>query len=321
MKDVFIKYFKGELTSQEEKDLLDWIDESEANHQEFFRERKLWDMILLNVSDESSAKTGSDENRDNHFHPVRKRWLYEIGKIAAVFILAFGAGTWFSSRQTTMPPAEHMNTIEVPAGQRVHLVLSDGTKVWLNARTHFSFPDHFNMHNRTVQLDGEAMFDVAHNEKAPFLVNTSNYQVKVLGTQFNVFAYKNGNVFETTLIRGKVILTSNNDNTHSIELKPDQQLKYNIRDHKEELREVDAQARTTWVDGILSFNDQSFSSIAQRLERYYNVDIEVNYPELLDFRFTGKFRYSDSLPVILDVVKKYKSFRYIENGNKITVYK
>lgn len=94
----------------------------------------------------------------------------------------------------------------MPAGQRAELTLSDGTKVWLNAKTTFSFPDHFDDHQRNVILDGEAYFDVAHNEKSPFVIQTEKYNVKVLGTEFNVRAYKEDEIyaFETALINGSV---------------------------------------------------------------------------------------------------------------------
>lgn len=322
-RNIFIRYFTGTLTKQEEKTLLDWIDKSESNREEFLRERKLWDMLLLNSPNADTVKSESmGEAKVRPFRSASGRWFSEFVKIAAVFIVAYGTGTWFTLKQSkSRGEAIFMNTVEVPVGQRTHLTLSDGTKVWLNSQTRFTFPNRFSRDNRTVQLDGEAMFDVVHNENAPFLVKTSTHQVKVLGTLFNVFAYKNSPVFETTLVRGKVVLTPNQSGALPTELHPSQQFVYNDRNHKTEVRKVETQEYMTWIEGVLTFNDQPFSSIVQRLERYYEVDIVVNYPELLDFRFTGKFRCTDPLPVILDVVKRYKSFRYTEGGNKIIIYK
>lgn len=321
-KEYIIRYFSGELAEHEEKALLDWVDESEANRKAFFRERELWDMLLLNAPDADFEMHGMEAEDNVKVSQIKsRRWITEIVKIAAVVILAFGAGMWLTLKYGIKADSVHMNTVEVPVGQRTSLTLSDGTKVWLNSQSHLTFPDHFDKNNRTVQLDGEALFDVVHNENAPFLVSTSSCRVRVLGTKFNVFAYKNSSIFETTLVRGKVELTPNMAGAMPTELKPSQQFVYNVQSHKTDVREVDTQEYETWVDGVLTFNDQPFSSIVQRLERYYEVTIIVNDPELLDFRFTGKFRFTDPLPVILDVVKRYKSFRYTEEGNKITIYK
>jgi ferric-dicitrate binding protein FerR (iron transport regulator) len=314
---IFIKYFKGELSEQDEMILLDWLDKSQANREEFLKERKLWDLLLLNASDEASKEdeiVGTSIGKS-------KRWFLQISKVAAIFLIAFGSGIAFRIIQSDKSETVRINTVEVPIGQRVLMTLSDGTKVWLNAKTRFSFPDHFDKNNRTVHLNGEALFNVVHNAEAPFLVNTARYQVKVVGTKFDVYAYKNSGTFETTLIEGKVILSEYNTNNKPIELKPDEQFVFDTLKNITEIRKVDTKEFTSWIDGVYSFNDQLFSSIVQRLERYYEMKIEVNYPELMDYRFTGKFRGSDPLTVILDVVKKNKSFNYKLTDNKIIIYK
>jgi ferric-dicitrate binding protein FerR (iron transport regulator) len=316
-KSVFIKYFTGDLSEEEENALLDWLDQSQANREEFQQERKLFDMLLLNASDDVVR----DIKIAGTFNEKIKKWIIQLGSVAAIFLVAFGLGIWFRTNNNQTEASGKINVVEVPIGQRALITLADGTKVWLNAKSTFSFPDHFDKDNRTVQLTGEALFDVVHNESAPFLVNTPRYQVKVMGTKFDVYAYKHSSTFETTLIEGKVTLSKNNTNTEPIELRHDEQFVFDTLTNKSDIRKVATREFTSWVDGIYSFNDQLFSSIVQRLERYYGIKIEVDYPELLDFKFTGKFRQSDPLTEILDVVKKSKSFNYKEEDNKIIIYK
>ncbi|HEY4787501.1 MAG TPA: FecR domain-containing protein [Bacteroidales bacterium] len=314
-KDLFIRYFTGRLSEQEEKALLDWIEESEENRKEFLQERKLWDMLLLNT-----PETIIDEEKTLTIRGTSRRRIIQFTSIAAVLIVLLSISIWFvTNKLRTEKPV--LNIVDVPIGQRVLLTLSDGSKVWLNAKSRFSFPNHFGKNNRTVQLVGEALFDVVHNENSPFIVNTPQYQVKVLGTQFDVYAYKNSNTFETTLIQGKVILSENNANSLPFELNPGEQFLFDTLSRERNIRKVETEEYTTWINGVYSFNNQLFSSIVQRLERYYEVNIDVAYPELMNFRFTGKFRYSDPLSVILDVVKKSKAFQYKQTGNKILIYK
>ena len=103
-----------------------------------------------------------------------------------------------------------MQTVIVPAGQRAELLLADGTKVWLNSRSKLKFPDRFQKDARKVELDGEGYFEVTHQEEAPFTVHTSKYDVKVLGTEFNVKAYKDKEQFETSLLKGSVEVSNAN---------------------------------------------------------------------------------------------------------------
>lgn len=319
-KSNFIKYFNGELSQESEKALLDWIDESEDNRKEFLRERELWDMILLNTDEfQNRAFLDSDIRKQKN---TSKRWIFETAKIAALVILSLGIGVL--AAKYLMPKEEQLamnSTLEVPIGQRACLTLPDGTKVWLNAKSKLTFPERFSKDNRTVQLDGEAMFDVSHNERAPFMVKTDKYLVKVLGTKFNVNAYKASSMFEATLVRGKVALNKNNSNKEATILKPNEQLIYNADSDQASVKEVSTKYYTSWIDGVYSFDDQPFSAIVQRLERYYEVKIEVRYPELLDYRFTGKFRYSNPITVILDVIKANKKFRYTKVDNRIIIYK
>ena len=313
-KSIFINYFKGKLPEKQEKDLLDWVEQSEENYQELLRERRLWDMLILSDASKNTENI-IDFQQTNRF----RKAIYNLGKVAAIFIVAFGLGILFKTNSGLQTPTTKFSNIEVPRGQRVLITLVDGTKVWVNAKSKFTFPDHFEKNNRTVLLDGEAYFEVVHNEKVPFIVKTSRYEIKVLGTRFNVNAYQNSTNFETTLVEGRVLLKTNEPGSLTIELKPDEQYSEVSGSGKYRIKKVETKENISWIDGVYTFNDQPFSDIVQQLERYYDTKIVVNYPQLLDYHFTGKFRYRDPLTVILDVVKQNKAFTYKQVGNQIII--
>ena len=121
--------------------------------------------------------------------------------------------------QTEQTPIA-LQTITVPAGQRINITLADGTNVWLNARTTIQYPITFNEKERLVKLDGEAYFDVTKDKSKPFIVQTNNYNVEVLGTKFDVDSYSETEIFETTLMEGSVRISSLTDANESLMLKP-----------------------------------------------------------------------------------------------------
>lgn len=315
-KEIFIKYFRNELTETEEKALFAWIEESEDNRQAFLNERKLWDLILLNTPSNSGNIINIEDTRSKS---TAKRWLRELSKIAAIFIIAaLAGGLYVKNRQPN--ETQVWNTIEIPIGQRASITLTDGTRVWLNAKSKFSFPDKFSKDKREVKLDGEAVFDVAHNENASFIVKTKRFNVRVLGTKFNVYAYDNSQVFETTLVRGKISLEKTNSGQESVVLKPNEMAVYSDNSGKVEIKTVDTKESLYWTEGVYSFDNQPLSAIIQRLERYYEVKITVENPEILKNKYTGKFRYSDPIEVILEVVRKNTFFRYKKLRNEIVIY-
>ena len=121
--------------------------------------------------------------------------------------------------QTEQTPIA-LQTITVPAGQRINITLADGTNVWLNARTTIQYPITFNEKERLVKLDGEAYFDVTKDKSKPFIVQTNNYNVEVLGTKFDVDSYSETEIFETTLMEGSVRISSLTDANESLMLTP-----------------------------------------------------------------------------------------------------
>ena len=198
-----------------------------------------------------------------------------------------------------------------PKGQRSIITLFDGTRVWLNADSRLDYPESFaGKKTREVYLEGEAFFDVTENKEQPFIVNTSDLKVKVLGTAFNVRSYKKDNLIETTLVRGQVSISSKAEQGSAVILRPNQKVVYEKKSGKLMLKnQVDTEKSTSWRDGKLYFEDEAFSEIVKALERWYNVTIHVENTETLGCRFSAKID-NKTLEEVLDLFKFSENIDY-----------
>ena len=211
------------------------------------------------------------------------------------------------------------NTIKVPYGKRFELKLSDGTNVHLNAGTSLRYPVRFiNGQNRQVFLDGEAYFDVTKDAKHPFVVGSSDMDVKVLGTKFNVTSYKEDAKTYTVLVEGSVAASNNITENDEVILKPGNRAFFENKNLKTEA--VDVRKYIAWVSGQLMFIDDSFGVITNKLERKYNVDIVNNYDELNNIMITATFK-EENIEQVLKTFQTYKSFNYTIKNKVIIITK
>ena len=195
--------------------------------------------------------------------------------------------------------AHTFNTIETPRGGQYQVSLPDGTKVWLNAATSLRFPARFADTARIVYLDGEAYFEVAHNQKSPFRVQLNGQQVEVLGTHFNIMAYKDESTIKTTLLEGLVKLTAP---TESALLQPGQQGYIASNKTGFTVTHVDVAAVTAWKNGLFMFNGIDLRSLMRQISRWYNIDIEYEQGVKDDVLFGTISRTAD-LPKLLRILE------------------
>lgn len=196
------------------------------------------------------------------------------------------------------------NTLQVPRGGEYALQLSDGTKVWLNSESSLRYPVQFSESERTVELTGEAYFEVTRNEHSPFLVSTGSQVVKVLGTQFNISSYNESTFIFTTLIEGKVEVYEKGNPENNCLLKPNEQSVFSKKDLLVASRKVDPSAFIAWKDGRFIFNDESLTSIMQTISRWYNIDFVFANEARKDIRFTGNLQRYDNIREILLKIEK-----------------
>lgn len=212
------------------------------------------------------------------------------------------------------------NTLRIPRGAEYQLVLSDGTKVWLNSDTELKYAVQFTGKERRVYLKGEAYFEVAHNKEVPFIVSTENQDVQVLGTEFNISAYPEDNNVVTTLEKGKVKVSRKLNNT-DVFLTPSEQSVFNKNSNSIQKRTVDTYPYTAWKEGRLVFNNVSLEEFLLKMAKWYDVEIFFKDENIKKLRFTGDLpRYSD-MSSILKIIEAEMSVKIkIENSKKIFIY-
>lgn len=310
-KDILYRFFEGHATVDEMKSVKEWTEASEENNRLFRRERKLFNaMVLVGHSKESGIPT--KEIKKNYF-------IREFLKIASLIIITVGVtAALFSIDEDKDDVNIAMQTITVPAGQRVNLDLPDGTNVWLNAGTKMQYPVSFMQGKREVILDGEAYFEVAHNEKSPFVVHTHALDVEVLGTKFNVEAYSKRKVFETSLIQGKVRVKSPDNEKVSVTLHPN--YKTTLKSGKLVVSKIDDYNVYRWKEGLYCFKNKPFAEIMQDLERYYDLKIQLDKQGIAKVALTGKFRISDGLDYALRVLQNDVAFSYRRDKDNDVIY-
>lgn len=294
-----MKYIKGETTPEEREKVVRWLDEDPEHIHQYHSLRKLYDISLWSPIEESQP----EKKQTRTLKPV---WI-EFLKVAAVILITFlGTKAFFDWKDEPVK----MQTVIVPAGQRAELLLADGTKVWLNSRSKLKFPDRFQKDARNVELDGEGYFEVTHKEEAPFTVHTSRYDVKVLGTEFNVKAYNSKNQFEASLLKGSVEV-SNMNKSQVVRLRPDEQV---ISDGSQLIRSVILDKNYfRWKEGLLCLDDESIGGLIDKLELYYDVKIIVQQASLMKYHYSGKFRISDGVEHVLKVLQLKHKFTYTKD--------
>lgn len=302
--ELLQRYIMGDAAECEKQTVTEWLEADEKNMKEFMALRKLYDITLWQ---EEEAKAVLQEKAGKKVF-----FLREFLKVAAIITIVF-AGTYFWMQSGQDKIATAMQTIHVPAGQRVELFLADGTKVWLNAQTTFTFPTDFSAEVRNVKLDGEAYFEVARDEAKPFIVETSKYDVRVLGTEFNVTAYKNSPVSETALLKGSVEITPLGA-TNKIMLEPNTKIDW--VDGKIRKSAIDKYDYFMWKDGLICFENETMESMLKKLELYYDVKIVVNNKKILANKYTGKFRTKDGIEHVLRVLQLSNKFTYVKDDDK-----
>lgn len=300
-RETLHRFFEGKTSLEEEKQIRHWLAESLENEKIFLEERITHDAVLFN-------KPGVESRRRMiAFSP----WM--ISTAAAVALLIIVGGLYLFERGNFQ---EQYNTILVPPGQRINLILADNSNVWLNANTTFRYPSQFSRKKRTVYLDGEAYFDVSKNPKKPFFVRTGQGDVKVTGTSFNVEAYSQFQRFETSLFEGGVEIYKGEEKITN--LQPNE--KSVIENGKYSISTITKTDKYLWRHGLIAFNNIELDEILLTLQKYFAVEIQINGTELPQHTYTGKFRQSDGVDYALRVLQKSIHFKYQRDEETGVIY-
>jgi transmembrane sensor len=209
------------------------------------------------------------------------------------------------------------NTILTSNGEQYSVSLPDGTQVWLNAASSLKFPTTFaSLATRSVELTGEAYFEVAKDASHPFIVKTAHQEVKVLGTHFNVNSYVSEKLTKTTLLEGSVKVVSKTNSSSMATLEPGQQSQLSSGGLK--ISEVDLSESMAWKNGDFNFDNEKFSSILNQISRWYNVDI-IDNGKHDGLKLSGMVSRSKSLAIVLNSIEGTANVKFKIQGRKVIV--
>jgi ferric-dicitrate binding protein FerR (iron transport regulator) len=264
---------------------------------------------------------------------TRSPWLRYLTAAAVAGILIAGAAWWWPSGKAVHSPA--ISEVTTRNGSRTSIQLPDGSHVWLNAGSKLTYSKDFGNNNREVNLSGEAFFDIAKNADYPFIIHTTRMDVKVLGTRFNLKAYPGEKMTEATLLQGSIEASLNARPGERIILKPTEKIL--VSDDSSALHEIktsdpvmavkhltyyaekeDAIVETSWMENKLVFRDESFASLAARMERWYGVTIQFADKKKEELRFTGVFA-QENIQQALQALQMTAAFNYTIHGTEIII--
>lgn len=304
-----LKLVTGNLSREEKKKVIADIHDKKENKEIFKKVKISWAFL-------SSTRKLNDYEIENAYLKIqdkisaKKRKLNTTLKIvfkyAAIIVFLISLTTIYYTNKQQLKTTDTRQKLSYTSfitenGQRSRVVLPDSSIVWLNSGTTLSYPSDFSEH-RKVFLNGQAFFQVFHNEDSPFSVQANGLIVNVLGTKFDVDAYPENGEIAVVLESGKVELAHNNFEAFNCTMQPGEQATYNITDNALTLNYVDAAIYSSWKDGKLIFRNESMKNVVEKLRRWYNINIEVADSEVYSSIFSGTIQ-NESYEEI---------FRYIE---------
>ncbi len=307
-KETLYRYVRCRTTPEEELSVLEWL-EQDAEHERLLSEiQHQHDLVAMAgpVIDELHAR-----NRRRHFTLLR-RW----SAAAAVVVLLIAGGSLLRQNHRLSDRGRQLLTVEVPAGQHIKLTLQDGTDVWLNAGSRISYPALFADRERRVIVEGEARFEVTHDERHPFVVETRACDLEVLGTTFNVVAEADQEIFSAALFEGRVAITNRQHPDERIILRPNEVA--TLHGGHLQVGTVENVDDYRWTEGIINLTGRSFAELMERFEKAFGVTIRLEREP--DIRIgQGKIRQSIGIDNALQVLQQFADFRYEKDEQTNTI--
>jgi ferric-dicitrate binding protein FerR (iron transport regulator) len=253
------------------------------------------------------------------FSPVQKSNItaVHIYSAAATILLIVSLGFIVLKHNANVPKVS-LNEYITGSGQLKEIVLSDGTKVWLNAQSVLIASEPFVNNRREVLLVGEGYFEVVHNPEKPFIIKTPFLKTKVLGTHLNISAYPGDGKMDVTLYEGKVELEDKENPGNTLVMKPGQKTSFSIEERNFYVQQHELEKPAQWRDGVLRFYDEDLNSIAKKLERKFMTRIFIVDDEVGKLNFTASFD-TEPLEKILKLLSEAHHFKTIETTNGIII--
>ena len=320
---LITRYLNGEADVREIGQVNEWRALSSNHEAEFERLQKAWELASAGIGMPEwdlkrtkeqflwkiiQAQSKAIRNREKT--PVRgKRFVGGVMKYAALAILLVGIASLMFHYLPDYKRNKDFTEISVLRGSKTQMTLVDGSKLWLNAGSTIKYNNDYNRQSRDIFLEGEAYFEVAKNHSKPFNVFAGGIVVHAFGTIFNVKAYPEEKVIETTLVEGSVGFEVSNKPEELIMLKPNEQVFYNKSDLPNSDTEkiliskgINTELFTSWINDKLVISSEDLESLAIKLGRKYDVKFHFNDDSLKKLRFTGVLK-NETIEQILEVLK------------------
>lgn len=345
------RYWSGNISKEEKAELErlllehpdDWLKAGLAEQLSFRAEPRLSEAEVENLVEKTFGRISEQENPDVMFQRNGSRKKFFLLSLLLILAVAtVGGSYWFFAGRSSGPAVMAWKTITTEAGMRTKMTLPDGTIIWLNAGSTLKYPAQLSG-KREVYLKGEAYFDVKHNPRNPFIVHAKKMDVKVLGTELDIRAYPDEPFTETSLLQGSVeVDIKDGHEPQRVLLKPRQKLRLGeekkpgaaagkkqqaengeINDNiqLQPIMPVDEEnliAETAWKEDKLVFRDETLEALCLRLERWYDVKIDIKDPTLAARRFTGRAD-NVSLDQLLHILQQITPFSYTEENKEVVI--
>ena len=226
-----------------------------------------------------------------------------------------GKGLVYEPSDEQVAEEEMMNEVVVPGGERMSIVLSDGTKVWLNSESAIRYPARFGNEKRVVTVKGNVYFEVEKDANRPFIVVMKDMVTEVLGTSFEVNTYGDHDRVFMTLVEGSVRVSAGGS---SVIARPDERITFDLMSKKMGSEVVDASREVVWKDGLLVMKNEPFSDVMRKLERWFGVSIEDQSTRGKDLLFSGVFERGNVV-IALETVCANLNMNYMIDGKQVVL--
>ncbi len=328
--ELLVNYLTGMANVKESEEALQWINMSEENKTYFKQLRAVYEAAKITQKDHDYHPDLSWERvRARHYKQHvenllsmhkenRHRIVLQFLKYAAVIAVAFCLslfGYKYLPLKTGKVSRDVMQTIEAPVGSRSNIILADGSNIWLNAGSTLRYSPSFGSKNREVYLEGEAFFNVTQDFRRQFIVKARGIDIKVFGTKFNVKAYAEEDYVQTTLVEGSVTLEGDlleKTGAGSVVLEPRQVATIALNKESDVIT-VDSGINTdvyaSWKENRWVFDGETLGDLAVKLERRYNVSINILTDGLSNYRFTGIIK-DETLQQVLNMIRLSAPIQY-----------
>ncbi len=321
--DLLKRYLTGNLSEEEYQKLTAFIKDSPKNERYFREFREKWKPEKDEHTDYSWKKLSNRIHRLTMLNEsfTRKTNLYiNIRKIAALLIIGlFIGGTIVVFNSYKKRHSVNALVFEAPQGEKSKVVLTDSTVIWLNSSSKIQLKNNYNVMNRKVHLEGEAYFEVTGNTRLPFKVSTKDLDIVVIGTKFNIIAYPDENISETSVIEGVVeVTTKTKPAIKKVTIRQNQKVTYDKNNNTLAYKSANPKVDIAWMNNMLIFDNEHYLNVFNKLEKWYGVEIEVAGTIKYEPHYTFKIK-TESLSEMLNLLNIIAPIDYKIDGDKVTI--